>query len=110
MSILTVGLRQRSRYSFSVIFAPSTSGPKSRSRSFLVRYACASRMGPRIVRLFACLGFVVAAELDPDEPPTVASCDDLANVAGHRNFVLWPGKERTLHAHSFGGTAGIGRA
>src|SRR5207237_5110781 len=96
---LTTVSSQRARYSFSVIFAPATSGPKSRSRSFLVRYACASRMGPRIVRLFAFLGFVVAAEIDPDEPPTVASCDDLANFASHRNLLLWPAKEGTLHAH-----------
>src|SRR5207244_13250319 len=77
---------------------------------FLIRYACASRMDSRIVRLFTFRGFVAAAEIYPDEPHTVASCDDLANFASHRNFLLWPAKEGTLHAHCSGGKAGIGRS
>jgi hypothetical protein len=34
--------------------------------------------------VIAFLSFVVAAEVDPDEPSAVASCDDLSNFASHR--------------------------
>jgi len=34
------------------------------------------------------LGFIIAAEIDPDEPPAIAACDDLANFASHRDFLL----------------------
>jgi len=49
---LTAASSHRSRYSLSVIFAPSRSRPGSRSRNFLVKYVGASRMGPWIVRLW----------------------------------------------------------
>ena len=53
----------RSRYSLSVIFAPSKSWPRSRSRNFLIKFACASRMGPWIVSVVvvAFVGFAIAA-------------------------------------------------
>jgi hypothetical protein len=34
------------------------------------------------------IGFIIAAEINPDEPSAIASCDDLANFASHRDFLL----------------------
>src|SRR5438445_18399 len=36
------------------------------------------------VVVVAFIGFMIAAEINPDEPSAVASCDDLANFASHR--------------------------
>jgi hypothetical protein len=38
--------------------------------------------------VFCVVGFVIAAEINPDEPSAIASCDDLANFASHRDFLL----------------------
>jgi hypothetical protein len=40
--------------------------------------------GDRSVVVVAFIGFAIAAEIDPDKPSAVASCDDLANFASHR--------------------------
>jgi len=58
-----------------------------------------------------CLGFphtavdssvvvVALPEIDADEPSAVASCNDLANFASHRDFLLGSQETRTLSAHS----------
>jgi hypothetical protein len=52
----------------------------------------------RSIVVSALLGFVVAAEIDPDEPSAVASCDDLANCASHSDF-LRARKRDTRPAH-----------
>jgi hypothetical protein len=44
---------------------------------------------------------VVAAEIDPDEPSAVASCNDLANFASHRVSSLARNRGTQL-AHSYG--------
>jgi len=49
----------------------------------------------------ALLGFVIAAQIDPDEPSAVASCNDLANFASHRVSSL-ARKRGTQLAHSCG--------
>ena len=49
----------------------------------------------RSVVVVALLGLLIAAEIDPDEPPSVASCDDLSNFASHRDFLL--GAQREAH-------------
>src|ERR1700739_602163 len=38
----------------------------------------------RSVVIVALLGFRIAAQVDPDEPSAVASCNDLADFASHR--------------------------
>jgi hypothetical protein len=38
--------------------------------------------------VFAFVSFLIAAQINPDEPSAVASCDDLANFASHRDFLL----------------------
>jgi len=38
----------------------------------------------RSVVIVPLLGFVIAAQIDPDEPSAVASCNDLANFASQR--------------------------
>src|SRR5439155_14478430 len=43
--------------------------------------------------VFTLAAFVIAAEIDSDEPPAVASCNDLANFASHRDFLLGPQRE-----------------
>ena len=42
----------------------------------------------RSVVVIAFLGFVVATEMDPDQPSAVTSCNDLSNFASHRVFLL----------------------
>ena len=37
----------------------------------------------RSIVVFAPSGFVIAAEIDPDEPSAVAACDGLTNFASH---------------------------
>jgi len=51
--------------------------------------------------IVALLGFVIAAQIDPDEPSAVASCNDLANFASHRVSSL-ARKRGTQLAHSCG--------
>jgi hypothetical protein len=47
----------------------------------------------------AFIGFMIAVEINPDEPSAVASCDDLANFASHRDFLLGSAREaHFLHA------------
>jgi len=48
--------------------------------------------------IFAFVGFVIAAEINPDEPSAVASCDDLANFASHRDFLLGSQRRHTPRA------------
>jgi hypothetical protein len=55
----------------------------------------------RSVVVVALLGFVIAAQIDPDEPSAVASCNDLANFASHR-VSSWARKRGTQLTHSFG--------
>src|SRR5258708_37322922 len=38
--------------------------------------------------VFTFVSFLLAAEITPDEPPAVAACDDLANFASRRGFLL----------------------
>jgi hypothetical protein len=60
----------------------------------------------RSIVIFAFVGFVIAAEINPDEPSAVASCDDLANFASHRDFLL--GSQGGTHlAHCMGSKAGF---
>jgi hypothetical protein len=49
----------------------------------------------RSIVVFALFGFVIAAEIDPDEPSPVTACDDLANFASHRDFP--PGSQKDTH-------------
>jgi hypothetical protein len=49
----------------------------------------------RSIVVFAFFSFVIAAEINPDEPSAIASCDDLANFASHRDFLL--GSQREAH-------------
>jgi hypothetical protein len=49
--------------------------------------------------VFTFLGFVVAAEIDPDEPSLGAACDDLANFASHRDFLLACKKRHASRTH-----------
>jgi hypothetical protein len=60
------------------------------------------------VVVVALLRFVIAAQIDPDEPSAVASCNDLANFASHRVSSL-ARKRRTQLAHSCGVKARIFR-
>jgi hypothetical protein len=46
----------------------------------------------------AFLGFVIAAEIDPDEPSPLAASDDLANFASHR-VSSWLAKRDTHPAN-----------
>src|SRR5207248_208960 len=64
----------------------SISRPKSRSLRFLVRYdLCFPHNAvDRSVVVVAFIGFVIAAQIDADEPSMVASCNDLTNFASHR--------------------------
>ena len=39
--------------------------------------------------VFTFLGFVIAAEIDPDQPPAVASCDDLANFVAFSTVMVF---------------------
>src|SRR5260370_40102929 len=52
----------------------------------------------RSIVIFAFVGFVIAAEINPDEPSAVASCDDLANFASHRDFLLGSQRRHTPRA------------
>jgi hypothetical protein len=61
----------------------------------------------RSVVIVALLGFVIAAQIDPDEPSAVASCNDLANFASHRVSSLARKEKRTPSAHSMHGEASI---
>jgi hypothetical protein len=49
----------------------------------------------RSVVVFALFGFVIAAEINPDESRAVATRDDLANFASHRDFLL--GSQERAH-------------
>jgi len=60
------------------------------------------------VVVVAFIGFVIAAEINPDEPSAIASCDDLANFASHRVSSL-ARKRGTQLAHSCGIKARIFR-
>jgi hypothetical protein len=55
----------------------------------------------RSVVVVALLGLVIAAQIDPDEPSAVASCNNLANFASHRVSSL-ARKRGTQLAHSCG--------
>lgn len=61
-----------------------------------------------MAEIVALLGFVIAAQIDPDEPSAVASCNDLANFASHRVSSL-ARKRGTQLAHSCGIKARIFR-
>jgi hypothetical protein len=50
--------------------------------------------------VLAFLSFVVAAQLNPDEPSEVAACDDLANFASHRDFLLGSPKRSAHYLHT----------
>ena len=50
---------------------------------------------------------MIAAQIDPDEPSAVASCNDLANFASHRVSSLARKEKRTPSAHSMHGEASI---
>jgi len=56
-------------------------------------------MGPWIVRLVvvAFVDFVIAAEIDPDKPSAIASCDDLLSFASHRDFAWLPKETHIPH-------------
>jgi len=45
--------------------------------------------------LITQLSFVIAAEIISDEPPAVASCNDLANFTSHTDFLF--GSQREAH-------------
>jgi hypothetical protein len=73
----------------------------------LSQLSCQIRLGfphaavDRSVVVVAFISFVVAAEIDSDEPSAIASRDDLANFASHRDFLL--GSHRgTQLTHSYG--------
>jgi len=53
------------------------------------------------------VGFVIVAQIDPDEPSAVASRNDLANFASHRVSPLARKEKRTPSAHSMHGEASI---
>jgi len=53
----------------------------------------------RSIVVFAFFGLVIAAEIDPDKPSPVAACDDLANFASHRDFLLARKKRHTSRTH-----------
>ena len=44
------------------------------------------------------IGFVIAAKRNPDELSLVTACDDLANFASHRDFLLGRNERRTSAA------------
>jgi hypothetical protein len=52
-----------------------------------------------VVLALAFLGFVIAAEIDPDAPSAVAVCDDLVNFASHRDS-SWLARRKTHPAHT----------
>ena len=52
----------------------------------------------RSVVVVALISFVVAAEIDWDESSAIASRDDLANFASHRDFLLGSQKRHTTGA------------
>jgi hypothetical protein len=56
-----------------------------RARCLRVRFAHGTV--DRSIVVFALFGFVIAVEINPDEPSAVASSDDLANFASHRDFL-----------------------
>jgi hypothetical protein len=62
----------------------------------------------RSVVIVALFGFVISAQIDPDEPSSVASSNDLANFASHRVSSL-ARKRGTQLAHSCGIKAQIFR-
>src|SRR6266849_6239458 len=49
----------------------------------------------RSIVVSALFGFVIAAEIDSNEPSPVTACDDLANFASHRDFP--PGSQKNTH-------------
>src|SRR6266566_9425848 len=55
----------------------------------------------RSVVVVAFIGFAIAAEINPDEPSAVASCDDLANFASHRVSSL--ARNRGTHVKHYRG-------
>jgi hypothetical protein len=63
------------------------------SRVTLSQFSCQIRLGiPHIavdcsVVVVAFVRFVIAAEIDSDEPSAINSRDDLANFASHRDFL-----------------------
>src|ERR1700674_3928678 len=56
--------------------------------------------------VFTFVSFLIASQINSNEPPAVASCDDLANFASHRVSSL-ARKTGTLYAHCMGSIAGI---
>ena len=63
----------------------------------LCQISLRSRIEPRMVRL---LGFVVATEIDPDEPFAISSRDDLSNFASRKVSSLARNRE-TQMTHSY---------
>src|SRR5262249_44098931 len=69
----------------------------------LYQFSCQIGLGfphsavDRSVVIVAFIRFVISAEIDPDEPPAVASCNDLANFASHRVSSLARKKRRFSH-------------
>jgi hypothetical protein len=49
----------------------------------------------RSIVVSALCGFVIEADIDPNEPSPVTTCDDLANFASHREFP--PGSQKDTH-------------
>src|SRR5439155_25020708 len=48
--------------------------------------------------VFAFVSFLIAAKINPYEPSAVASCDDRANFASHRDFLLGSQETHTSRA------------
>jgi hypothetical protein len=74
----------RSRYSLSVIFAPSKSRPKSTFAQLPLKVGLRfPHVAVDSIVVFAFAGLVIATEIHRDEPSAVATCNDLANIASH---------------------------
>jgi hypothetical protein len=56
--------------------------------------------------VFAFVGFLIASQINPNEPYAAASCDDLANFASPRVSSM-ARKRGTLFAHCVGRNAGF---
>jgi hypothetical protein len=71
------------------------------------QFSCQVRLGfphaamDRSVVVVAFISFVIAAEIDSDEPSAIVSRDDLANSARQWDFLL-PGNRGTQLTHSYG--------
>jgi hypothetical protein len=57
--------------------------------------------------IWVTLGFVIAAEINPDEASAVAACANLANFASHGGFLLARKERQTLGTLNLRRGAGI---